>query len=83
MSKKDFVYFLTIPDDDKLAIAFCNSENDTPHSAKQKINQVLMKKGLESYQLSYLGLLDYREMDRSISNHLHFFEKYGEVWLLL
>ncbi|WP_174735212.1 hypothetical protein [Mesobacillus harenae] len=83
MAKKDFVYFLKILGTEKLAFAFCASAENTPTSAKQKIQLVLESKNIDSYQLSYLGLLDYHDMDQSIKDHLHFFEIHGDVWLLL
>jgi len=82
MAKKDFVYFLKINEKENLSLAFCSSSNNTPNTAKMKIQQILLEKKIDSFQLSYLGLLDYHEMDASVIDQLHFFEKHGEVWFL-
>lgn len=81
--RKDHTFLLKLHEEEKLAFAFCSSSKLDKHSAKEEINQILMKKGITNYQLSYLGSLDYSDMDPDITSLLHSFEKYENVWLLL
>ncbi|MCM3766371.1 hypothetical protein [Neobacillus niacini] len=80
--KKDHTFLLSFKDEEKLAIAFCDSAKVDRLGAKQEIEQILSTEAKDSYQLSYLGTLDYTDMDPEIANKLHYFEKYEKVWLL-
>jgi hypothetical protein len=83
MARKDFVFFLQLSNRENLSIAFCKFENNTKESAKEKITNVLINKNISEYQLNFLGSLSYEDMDPKIVNQLDYFEKHGEVWLLL
>jgi hypothetical protein len=80
--KKDHTFVLSITGEPKLAIAFCDSSKADKLAARVEVEKVLGAREIPSYQLAYLGLLDYGEMDPEIVDHLHYFEKYEKVWLL-
>lgn len=68
----------------RFGFAFCKSDGIELERARAEVARVLSEvKGEETFTAPYLGLLDYREMDREIGRHLHLFEKHDPVWLLL
>lgn len=83
MARQDYLFLLNIDGSQKLSIAFCKQENNSVEDAKSKIKQILTEKKITDYTLSFLGELNYTEMDENINDQLHFFEKHGDVWLLI
>ena len=64
-------------------MAFCASGRGGPEEAREQVAGVLEReKGYESYDLAYLGLLDYREMEAKVESMLEPFEKKDPVWLV-
>lgn len=64
-------------------MAFCASGKRDREEAREQVMGVLEReKGYESYDLAYLGLLDYREMEAPVESMLELFEKFDPVWLV-
>ncbi|OLO25293.1 hypothetical protein BTR23_25000 [Alkalihalophilus pseudofirmus] len=83
MNKNDFVFLVsTSHNNQQIGMAFCSSNGMDKELARQEVNRVLKKRLSKKHEVHYLGKLDYRDMDASISNHsLSTFEKYPPVWL--
>jgi hypothetical protein len=82
VSRLDHCFLLRTAEGER-AMAFCNSAGRDREPARQEIATVLRReKGYESYDLAYLGMLDYREMEAPIEAMLEPFEKFDPVWLV-
>ncbi|GIN22918.1 hypothetical protein [Siminovitchia fordii] len=83
MEHRDHVFLLSLPDK-KIGMTFCKSKGFDKMKARKETEHVLDNvKGFDSYELNYLGVLNYKDMDLGIKDQLHHFEKYDPVWLLV
>ncbi|WP_404407799.1 hypothetical protein [Jeotgalibacillus malaysiensis] len=81
MSKKDHVFMVNV--NCKIWWIFCKFKDISKIEAYQRVEKVLIdKKNLNSYDLYYLGNLNYEDMDPEVANLLPLYEKYETVWIL-
>lgn len=82
MSRLDHCFLLATSAGER-ALAFCVAGATGREEARAQVAGVLEReKGFESYDLAYLGLLDYREMEPPVESMLEPFEKFDPVWLV-
>lgn len=80
MSRLDHCFLLAL--EGERAMAFCPADDVGRAEARQLVESALQRfEGQPSFDLAYLGILDYREMDASAEGMLEPFEKLGKVWL--
>lgn len=83
MARKDHMFLVGLPDQ-KLGIMFCSFDGYDKMQAYEEVKKVLEEvKNYDSYNLNYLGVLDYVEMDPGIKDLLDYFEKHNPVWFLV
>lgn len=84
MAKKDHVYMFILDgvEGKEASLAFCEADNYTKEDAREQVRRVLEKEqGFASYSLSYVGIIDYQDMDPETGGKLGYFEKHNPVWL--
>ncbi|WP_085523669.1 hypothetical protein [Tuberibacillus sp. Marseille-P3662] len=68
---------------DQSWMTFCTSDGYNKDEARSKIEEILEnEKKASSYQLDYLGFVDFNDMEPGIAEQTDHFEKYDPVWLL-
>ena len=64
------------------AMVFCRAEGFDRDAARERVESTLRAdKGYPRFELAYLGVLDYREMESQVEGMLEPFEILGPVWL--
>lgn len=81
MSRVDHCFMLASGND--RALAFCRADGFDRTEARRQVETTLRSgKGYRNFELAYLGVLDYREMEARVEAMLEPFEMMGPVWLV-
>lgn len=82
MSRLDHCFVLKMRDG-RSGMAFCSAEDRDVERARSEADRVLAgEEHLQGAELTYLGVLDYRQMEDAAADKLSAFVKRDPVWLV-
>ena len=78
-----FVYLADLPSEKEVLTVFCKMEGYSKESAKEKIAAELKDKKNKSYELKYVGVINFEDIEQEIVDRQNeLFDKYDAVWVL-